>query len=93
MGEEETEAGVEEMEQRRIAIAGSSSALHWTRPTVRGAASAAAANLTVPCSDRRFEVTVVLPTLLIDLIFSLFFFYSFVTSASLVMTYDLELFS
>jgi hypothetical protein len=50
MGEEETEAGVEEMEQRRIAIAGSSSALHWTRPTVRGAA--AAANLTVPCSDR-----------------------------------------
>jgi hypothetical protein len=65
--------------------------LHWTRPTVRGAA--AAANLTVPCSDRWFEVTVVLPTLLIDPIFSLFFFYSFVTSASLVMTYDLELFS
>jgi hypothetical protein len=52
MGEEETEAGVEEMEQHRIAIAGSSSALHWTRPTVRGAAAAAAANLTVPCSDR-----------------------------------------
>jgi hypothetical protein len=63
---------VEEMEQYRLTIAGSCFTSRWTRAMVRRAAPVAAADLAIPCSDRRSEVTAVLLILLLDPVVSSF---------------------